>query len=37
MSIDLLTQTQQNALALAVARYINNEPYTCISGYAGVG
>ena len=32
-----LTNKQQEALTLAVSRYMNGEPYTCISGYAGVG
>ena len=32
-----LTNKQNEALALAISRYLNNEPYTCISGYAGAG
>ena len=32
-----LTTKQQEALEIAVSRYLNNEPYTCISGYAGAG
>ncbi len=32
-----LTKKQREALNLAVSRYINNESYTCISGYAGAG
>ena len=32
-----LTKAQENALKIAVTRYINNEPYTCIAGYAGTG
>ena len=32
-----LTKKQKEALGLAVERYVNGEPYTCISGYAGSG
>ena len=32
-----LTLKQQEALTLAVSRYMNGEAYTCISGYAGAG
>ena len=32
-----LTSKQQEALTIAVSRYLNHEAYTCISGYAGVG
>ena len=32
-----LTKKQKEALDLAVERYVNGEPYTCISGYAGSG
>ena len=32
-----LTKKQKEALSLAVERYVNGEPYTCISGYAGSG
>lgn len=32
-----LTKGQEQALKIAVARYKNNEKYTCISGYAGTG
>ena len=32
-----LTKKQKEALDLAVERYANGEPYTCISGYAGSG
>lgn len=30
----ILTNKQQEGLKVAVARYRNNEPYTCIAGYA---
>lgn len=33
----ILTQKQEEGLKIAVQRYRNNEPYTCIAGYAGVG
>jgi len=33
----ILTKKQEEGLKIAVERYINNEPYTCISGYAGSG
>lgn len=29
-----LTNKQEQALKIAVARYRNHEPYTCIAGYA---
>ena len=32
-----LTEKQREALTIAVKRYVNGEPYTCISGYAGAG
>ena len=32
-----LTSRQQDALKLAVERYLRHTPYTCISGYAGAG
>ena len=32
-----LTKKQKEALDLAVERYVNGEPYTCIAGYAGSG
>ena len=32
-----LTEKQQEALQIATTRYLQGEPYTCISGYAGVG
>ena len=32
-----LTEKQREALTIAVQRYVNGEPYTCISGYAGAG
>lgn len=33
----ILTEKQQEGLKIAVARYKNHEPYTCVSGYAGSG
>ena len=33
----ILTAKQEEGLKIAVARYRSNEPYTCISGYAGSG
>ena len=30
----ILTKKQEEGLDIAVARYKNKEPYTCISGYA---
>ena len=33
----ILTEKQQEALELAVQRYNQHKPYTCISGYAGSG
>ena len=33
----VLTAKQEEGLKIAVARYKSNEPYTCISGYAGSG
>lgn len=30
----ILTKNQENGLKIAVARYKNKEPYTCIAGYA---
>ena len=33
----ILTNKQEEGLKLAVARYRNKEPYTCIAGYAGTG
>lgn len=32
-----LTRKQEEGLKLAVARYRNGEPWTCIAGYAGTG
>lgn len=32
-----LTRAQEQGLKIAIKRYKNKEPYTCISGYAGVG
>ena len=32
-----LTKRQEEGLKVAVARYLNREKYTCISGYAGSG
>lgn len=32
-----LTNKQEQGLRIAIERYKNNEPYTCISGYAGTG
>jgi exodeoxyribonuclease-5 len=32
-----LTRKQEEGLKLAVARYKNGEPWTCIAGYAGTG
>lgn len=33
----VLTRKQEEGLKIAVERYHNNEPYTCIAGYAGTG
>lgn len=33
----ILTEKQQKGLDLAIARYKERKPYTCISGYAGSG
>ena len=33
----ILTQKQEEGLKIAVSRYKDKEPYTCISGYAGTG
>lgn len=33
----ILTTKQEEGLKIAVARYKNNEPWTCIAGYAGTG
>lgn len=33
----VLTKGQEQGLKIAVERYKNKEPYTCIAGYAGVG
>lgn len=33
----ILTDGQEKGLKIAVERYKNGEPYTCIAGYAGVG
>lgn len=33
----ILTQKQEEGLNIAVERYKNNEPWTCIAGYAGTG
>ena len=33
----ILTRKQEEAVRIAVARYKNKEPYTCIAGYAGTG
>ena len=33
----ILTRKQEEGLKIAVQRYKNKEPYTCISGYAGTG
>lgn len=33
----ILTNGQEKGLKIAVERYKNREPYTCIAGYAGVG
>lgn len=33
----ILTNKQEQGLKIAVERYRNHEPYTCIAGYAGVG
>lgn len=33
----VLTAKQEEGLKIAVARYKNNEPWTCIAGYAGTG
>lgn len=33
----ILSNKQEEALRIAVARYKNREPWTCISGYAGSG
>ena len=32
-----LTRKQEEGLKIAVERYRNHEPYTCISGFAGTG
>ena len=32
-----LTAKQEEGLKIAVERFKNHEPYTCISGYAGTG
>lgn len=32
-----LTDAQEQALKIAISRYKDREPYTCISGYAGTG
>ena len=32
-----LTRNQEQGLSIAVDRYRNREPYTCIAGYAGTG
>lgn len=33
----ILTKKQEEALNIAVTRYKNKDPYTCIAGYAGTG
>lgn len=33
----ILTKRQEEGLKIAIARYKNNEAYTCIAGYAGTG
>ncbi len=33
----ILTKKQEEGLKIAIQRYKNNEPYTCIAGYAGTG
>lgn len=33
----ILTAKQEQGLKIAIQRYKNNEPYTCIAGYAGTG
>lgn len=33
----ILTKKQEEGLRLAVTRFKNREPYTCIAGYAGSG
>ena len=33
----ILTRKQEEGLRIAVSRYLNHDPYTCIAGYAGVG
>lgn len=33
----VLTAKQEEALKIAIKRYKNKEPYTCIAGYAGAG
>ena len=32
-----LTKKQEEGLRIAVSRYTNHDPYTCIAGYAGTG
>lgn len=32
-----LTRKQEEGLKIAVSRYTNHDPYTCIAGYAGTG
>lgn len=33
----ILTTKQEQGLKIAIERYRNNEPYTCIAGFAGTG
>ena len=33
----VLTKKQEEGLKIAVERYNNGEPWTCIAGYAGTG
>ena len=33
----ILTKKQEEGLKIAIERYKNKEPYTCIAGYAGTG
>ena len=33
----ILTKKQEEGLKIAVSRFKNNEPYTCIAGYGGTG
>ena len=33
----ILTKKQEEGLRIAVERFKNGEPYTCIAGYAGTG